>query len=278
MATFKNNNINLETIEYSNTDNIVDNLEKYGFGVLPNVIKYEISIPDSHNDSTEKIFFRNDKEFLNFKKYIFNTQEFESFKKLGELDLIDYRFRSKKNKSFTNLHTDKYSLAHCMLRSNFLIFWSPINDISIEEGSIFFCVVEENNKFKQEELSVLFENKKHIFSSPYNGDVSVIFQDYKKFEEGLSERIYDDIDKNYKCTFYSRSLKKGDLVIFKKNTIHGALDCNSGIRKSIDFRVSIDLKKNDEINKKMRCLDRDKIIDKDSSTRNIFDYSIFSMM
>jgi hypothetical protein len=278
MATFKNNTISLETIEYSNTNNILNNLEKYGFGILPEVIRYNISIPDSPLDSTEKIFLRDDSEFINFKNYIFHTNEFESFKKLGELDLIDYRYRSKKNKSYTNLHTDKYSLAHCMLRSNFLIFWSPINDISIDDGSLFFCIVKENTKFKQEELNVLFENKKHIYSSPYNGDISIIFENYKKFEQGLGERNYNNIDKDYICTFYSKSLKKGDLVVFKKNTIHGALDCNCGVRKSIDFRVSIDLKKDDEITKKMKNLDKTKIVDNNSSTRNVFDYSIFSMM
>jgi len=276
--TFNGVPVKINNLEYTNVNNVCDTINKKGFCIVENVLNFEFDYNDDGSNSYEKIFFIYDKNFNIFKDFLQNTSIYNELKKLGELSLIDFRYRSKKNNSCTSIHTDKYSLAHVIFRANYLICWSPLNNIALNEGPLFFIENKNDAADISTENNVLLNNKKAIYNKPYNGSIKKIFLDYKKFESFMEERVYcsNFLEKN-KNNIFSKNLKKGDLFIFNKHAIHGALDCIEGTRKSIDFRIGINLKKQESCNF-INKYSMNELIDDSSSTRNVFDYNIFKLM
>ena len=220
---------------------------------------------------------RGSTEFNEFEQYIKTTDFYRNLSKLGVLELINYVYRQRKKAEGTKLHTDKFTLSYCMFYINYLNCWSPLVDLSLEEGPLCFADFSDKKVYQQEESSIFIFNKNYI-RQKYNNDLSLIFSNYYEFEQGLKGMHYGNAFKEkYHSKIYSMPLKKGDVAIFSKNIIHGALDSNKNSRSSIDFRFGVNLPKEIPCVKEFFKLNKCKL-DDSSTHREVFDYQALELM
>lgn len=274
------NNISVDPVElaYTTCSSLVSTFKERGFAVIENAINFDLNNIEYSGNAVEKNFIKSTIEFINFERYIKTTGLYNQLCNLGNLELINMVYRFRKNKTGTKLHTDKYSLAHCMFYANFINCWSPLTNLSLEEGPLCFVVYENTPKYAKEEMGVFMYNKQYI-SEKYKSNLNCIFDDYNLFENGLKSRVYDEkFLEEYNCKIYAMPLKRGDVLVFNKNIIHGALDSNTGVRKSIDFRFGINLPKRIQAVVDFFNSSNEHKLTMDSSNREVFDYQIMELM
>lgn len=236
MTAFNGLPLSVVDMPYTDIDNIFVDLNKNGAIVINNAIDIDKFLHECA-DKGEKYFDYNSKEFLSLRSYLKTTKTYNKLLELGEPKIFGYVSRAKKNSFGTDIHADDHTLTEKGLHINYLCFWAPLTDLLLEEGMLFF--------FKSESKEFLNKVKRKNFLDKVtiakNG-LREYYIDSKLFEKDFPqfEILNDDINK-FNGVIYSKSLKKGDLIIFKTTTYHGSFDCVNFTRKSIDFRIGFNV-------------------------------------
>jgi ectoine hydroxylase-related dioxygenase (phytanoyl-CoA dioxygenase family) len=278
MATFEGNTVIPLNPNYTDIDNIVNVLNERGYCIVENAVNFNLPETILNTDLHDVNISPSTSTYNSFNSYIRSTSLYAELTKLGKLELINFVYRYRNNKTGTDLHTDNDTLLHNMFKVNYFTCWSPLLDISLEDGPLCFLQHDHNKDLQGELTFIYMRNRNLIFKEPFNNDLHKIFSNYNYFENCIDNKTYHgDFVKKYNGKFYAMSLKKGDVLIFRKNIIHGALDSNRGTRKSIDFRFGVNIQKN---NKQVNNFLEKQInyITSKSSTRMTFDFQGISLL
>jgi hypothetical protein len=278
MATFEGKNVIAINPGYTSVNHVVSTLSEKGYCIVENAINFDLPETILNTSLNDVNIPPATPVYNDFNSYIQSTTLYTELTKLGKLELINLVYRYRNNKIGTDLHTDNDTLLHNMFKVNYFTCWSPLLDISLEQGPLCFLQHDHNRDIQSELSFIYMRNKNVIFKEPFNNDLHRIFSNFNQFESCINNKTYHgNFIEKYNGKFYAMSLKKGDVLIFKKNIIHGALDSNCGTRRSIDFRFGVNIQKN---NKQVVNFLEKKInyVTPESSTRMTFDFQGISLL
>ena len=237
-----------EIIPYTKLENLFYDLEKNKVAYIENAFDiekfYDIATAESRacgvNGSCTTVPEYSSDLFKNTEKYISHTLFYDKLSTLGNLELINIVTRCKNLCEGTGIHLDSHTLLHMYHNVKYLNFWAPTTDINLDQGSLFFIKQTGNKDFKNILKKQAFYQKLALTKAP----VADFYKSSSKFLMWFPELVIKLQDiKKYELRILTKPLKKNDLIIFYNNTFHGAFDSLNYVRNSIDFRISINMKK-----------------------------------
>jgi ectoine hydroxylase-related dioxygenase (phytanoyl-CoA dioxygenase family) len=245
MTYFKKEVSEYTILDYSTPENLVENLQKYGVAYFENGLAMD-KFSDLTTQDSVCVLDYNDEKFVRFKNYLPETKFLEPLKTLGDCDLVNICMRYKDNTVGTDIHIDNHTLLCLYHKVNYLMFWAPMSDLSLDQGSMFF-IHSDSTALKKLLLQKSFNEK--VTFSKYG--VEKFYKSSEQFRIHFPQikLDVDDIQK-YNLKIYTKPLKRNDVVVFKNDIFHGAFDCFNFLRRSFEFRLSLNMKKIDMPNLK----------------------------
>jgi ectoine hydroxylase-related dioxygenase (phytanoyl-CoA dioxygenase family) len=243
-CSFNKQPVKIKEIEYTKKEEAVDTLQKRGFCFLKNVIKINFDHTryfDNSEVSVKKIveFNTQTQEYSNISNDIYKSELMRILSGNNKsVYLSDIDLRCFKNHHGTFLHKDSDVFYDRVFDYDLVTCWTPLVNTTLETGTIaivdrFIDVQQRSNAIKRK---LSFINKRDTLNT-HNKTVREISNGFKPNKEVyLRER---DEWLTHGDEFYAKELKIGDVALFTKESLHGALDTNKGIRASLDFRLAI---------------------------------------